>query len=270
MRPSPIRHPTFPTPCQAVGSLDIGRPSRRFLPRVSQDRGASAGRPASRAGSRAVSTLRPGSGGCAPESGRTAVDLLERLRLVVEPVAEHEHTPLALAERGERLLERLAAQRELDLLLGQRPLAGDEVAEDGVLLVADRLIEARRRPRPATPLARLLERDRAPRRDGAPPTLPARSCAALESLSSRRHGRAQPAIRRAGFAAEALRRRQPRGSARARPPSRVSRQLAVRAASASAIGPRWRPTITRSSSRVVAITMITGRDHTLAAVGGDR
>src|SRR5712692_7439451 len=79
-----------------------------------------------------------------PRQAKPAADLLQRLRLVVvEPVAEHEHLPLALAERGERLLQRLAAQGELDQLVGEKPLVGDEVAEDGVLPVADRLIEAR-------------------------------------------------------------------------------------------------------------------------------
>src|SRR5207249_2883230 len=76
-----------------------------------------------------------------------APDLLERLRLVVgEPVAEDEHLPLALTQRRERRGERLAPQRQLDLLLRQRPVAGDEVAEGCILLVADRLVEARRRP----------------------------------------------------------------------------------------------------------------------------
>src|SRR5439155_17899159 len=94
-----------------------------------------------------------------PCQAEPAADLLERLRLVVvEAVAEHEHHPLTLAERGERLLQRLAAQGDFDLLLGQRPLPGDEVAEKGVLLVADRLVEARRRPRSGTRLARLLDR----------------------------------------------------------------------------------------------------------------
>src|SRR5207247_2202711 len=75
-----------------------------------------------------------------------------------EAVAEHEHLPLAVAERRERLLERLAAQRELDLLLGQRALAGDEVAEDGVLLVADGLVEAGGGAGGRAYLARLLDR----------------------------------------------------------------------------------------------------------------
>src|SRR5256714_14441078 len=56
-------------------------------------------------------------------------DFLERLRLgVVEPVAEDQHLPLALGERRKGLGERLAAQRDLDLLVGKRALAGDEVS----------------------------------------------------------------------------------------------------------------------------------------------
>src|SRR5437879_1396518 len=83
---------------------------------------------------------------------KPAADLLQRLWLVVvEAVAEHEHLPLALAERGQHPLERLAAQGELDQLVREEPLVGDEVAEDGVLPVADRLIEARRPPRPGPP-----------------------------------------------------------------------------------------------------------------------
>ena len=89
-----------------------------------------------------------------PRQAKPAADLLQRLRLVVvEAVAEHKHLPLALAERSERLLERLAAEGELDLLLGKGTVAGDEVAEDGVLLVADGLIEARHRTRRGTHLA---------------------------------------------------------------------------------------------------------------------
>src|SRR5438034_6572633 len=58
-------------------------------------------------------------------------DLLEGLRLgVVEPVAEDQHLALALRERCERLCEGLAAERDLDLLVGERPVAGDEIAED--------------------------------------------------------------------------------------------------------------------------------------------
>src|SRR5262249_31499321 len=88
-----------------------------------------------------------------------AADLLERLRLVVgEALAEDQHLPLAPPQRGERLLERLAAERELDLLLRQRPVAGDEIPEDRVLLVADRLVEARGGAGGRADLARLLDR----------------------------------------------------------------------------------------------------------------
>ena len=88
-------------------------------------------------------------------------DLLERLRLGAgEPVAHHDDLALALGERGERVPERLAAQVELDGLLGQRLVAGDEVAEDGVLAVADRRVEARRRARRRAHLEHLLHGER--------------------------------------------------------------------------------------------------------------
>src|SRR5436309_6197033 len=77
-----------------------------------------------------------------------AADVLKRLRLRVrEPVTEDDHVALSLGERGQGLRKRLAAQRALDGLLWQRVVVGDEVAEDGVLLLADRLIEAGRSPR---------------------------------------------------------------------------------------------------------------------------
>src|SRR3954471_20349850 len=87
-----------------------------------------------------------------------AADLLERLRLgVLEPVPKDEHTPLALRQDGPRGRPRLAAQRRLDLLLGQRPVALDEVAERRVFLVPDRLVEARRRTRRRLDLVRLVD-----------------------------------------------------------------------------------------------------------------
>src|SRR5205085_4347358 len=73
-------------------------------------------------------------------------DLLERLRLRVrEAVAEDDHLPLAIGERRERHREGFASQRVLDGLLRKRIVVGDEVAEDGVLLLSDGLVEARRR-----------------------------------------------------------------------------------------------------------------------------
>src|SRR5438067_7220789 len=75
-------------------------------------------------------------------------DLLEGLGLgVVEPVAEDQHLALALRERRKSICEGLTAERNLDLLIGQRPVTGDEIAEDGVLGVADGLVEAGRGPR---------------------------------------------------------------------------------------------------------------------------
>src|SRR4051812_24843988 len=87
-----------------------------------------------------------------------AADLLERLRLgVLEPVAQDEDAPLAFGEDGERVRKRLATQRRLDLLLGEWAVALDEVAEDRVLLVTDRLVEARRRSRGRLPLVCLVD-----------------------------------------------------------------------------------------------------------------
>src|SRR5215204_233087 len=85
-------------------------------------------------------------------------DLLERPRLrVVEAVAEDEHGALTLRERPERTGEGLAAERDLDLLVGLRALARYEVPEHGVLGLSDRLVEARRRMRRRLHLARLLD-----------------------------------------------------------------------------------------------------------------
>jgi hypothetical protein len=66
--------------------------------------------------------------------------------------------PLALGERVERLRERLAAQRDLDLFVRQRPFAGDEVAKNRVLGLADGLVEARRRSRRSLDLVCLGDR----------------------------------------------------------------------------------------------------------------
>src|SRR2546423_9615910 len=92
-----------------------------------------------------------------PRQAEAAADLLERLRLGVdEPVAQDDHLPLAPRQRAERLLQRLAAQRDLDLLVGGRSVAGNEGAEHRVVLVADRLVERRRRTAPGLDLLRLL------------------------------------------------------------------------------------------------------------------
>src|SRR5262249_47006412 len=89
----------------------------------------------------------------------TTADLLERLRLVVvETVAQSENLAPALVESGEGRLQRLAPERELDLLVRQWPFTGDEVAEHRFFLIPDGLVEARRRPGRRTHLAGLLDR----------------------------------------------------------------------------------------------------------------
>ena len=65
---------------------------------------------------------------------------------------------VALGQRTQRDRERLGAQRVLDLLVGQRALARDEVAEHGVVRLADRRIERCRGARSRAHLLGLLER----------------------------------------------------------------------------------------------------------------
>src|SRR5262245_16735147 len=90
----------------------------------------------------------------------TAPDLLERLRLgVVEAVTQRQDLTLALLERAQRGRQRLRAKRDLDLLLRQRVVARDEVAEDRVLLLADGLVERCRRAGGGLHFERLLERE---------------------------------------------------------------------------------------------------------------
>src|SRR5262249_20168191 len=68
-------------------------------------------------------------------------------------------------ERCERLEERAAPELELDPLFGERVLASDEVAEHGLVGVADRCVETRRCTRRRAHLERLLERQRGLVRD---------------------------------------------------------------------------------------------------------
>ena len=96
-----------------------------------------------------------------------AADLLERARrLAEEPEAQLDHLALALGERAESRLDVLAPERErrgVERRLGL--VVGDEVAERGVLLLADRLLERDGQLRHAQDLAHLLDRtSRAPRR----------------------------------------------------------------------------------------------------------
>ncbi len=85
--------------------------------------------------------------------------MLERVRLLAaQAVAELEHLAVALGERLEGPVERLLLQPALGQLLRKRVVAGHEVAEDRVLLLADRLVEARGRPCGRTDLERLLKR----------------------------------------------------------------------------------------------------------------
>src|ERR1700730_899317 len=75
-----------------------------------------------------------------------SADLIQRARmLAVEPVAELEHLALPARERAEDLAQRLLAQRHRGGFVGQLlVLVGEEVAELGLVLVADRLLERHR------------------------------------------------------------------------------------------------------------------------------
>ena len=87
-------------------------------------------------------------------------DLLERLRVLVavEPVAQLDHELLALRQRLDRAMERVVAEREHDFLLDVAGILRDEVAERGVAVVADGLVEARDRARGRAHLLHVLER----------------------------------------------------------------------------------------------------------------
>src|SRR6185295_12441040 len=81
-------------------------------------------------------------------------DLVERARvLAAEAVAQLEHAALAVGEVLQRLAQGLLGEDLRGALVGRLgPLVGDELAELGLLLVADRLLERDRR------LGRALDR----------------------------------------------------------------------------------------------------------------
>src|SRR3954467_12551813 len=87
-------------------------------------------------------------------------DLFEGARLAAgEPEAQLDHRTLALGKRRERRLDVGAAQRERRSLVGSLGvLVLDEVAELGVLLLADRLLERDGMLRHAQDLAHLVSR----------------------------------------------------------------------------------------------------------------
>src|SRR5690242_18544942 len=78
-------------------------------------------------------------------------DLVERARvLAAEAVAQLQHAALAVGEVLQRLAEGLLGEDlRRALVRGLRALVGDELAELGLLLVADRLLERDRRLRRA-------------------------------------------------------------------------------------------------------------------------
>src|SRR3954471_19001546 len=90
-----------------------------------------------------------------------AAHLVERARvLAAEPVAQLQHAPLAVGEVLERLAQRLLGEDLRGPLIGGLgALVGDELAELGFLLVADRLLERHRRLRRALDRLDLLRLD---------------------------------------------------------------------------------------------------------------
>src|SRR5215210_1190546 len=72
-----------------------------------------------------------------------AAHLVQRARVLpAEPVAQLEDAPLAVGEVLQRLAQRLLGEDLRSALVrGLGPLVGDELAELGFLLVADRLLE---------------------------------------------------------------------------------------------------------------------------------
>src|SRR5205085_6457719 len=89
-----------------------------------------------------------------------AADLLERARLLtLEPEPKLDHLPLARRERGERVVDVAAPQRERRRVERRlRLLVLDEVPELGLLLLADRLLQRDRQLRHAQDLPHLVRR----------------------------------------------------------------------------------------------------------------
>src|SRR4051794_5681355 len=87
--------------------------------------------------------------------------LVERPRmLAAEAVAQLEHAPLAVGQVLERLAQSLLGEDLRGAVVrGLGPLVGDELAELGLLLVADRLLERHRRLRRALDRVDLLRLD---------------------------------------------------------------------------------------------------------------
>ena len=89
-----------------------------------------------------------------------AADLAQRRRLAAgDPVAQLDDLALALGQLAERGAQRLGAQRDVDLVLGRRRVGRQQVAERGVLLLAERPVERRDRARGVAQRVQLLDRE---------------------------------------------------------------------------------------------------------------
>src|SRR4051794_18240943 len=89
-----------------------------------------------------------------------AADRLERSRVAVavQAVAELQHLAIAVRQVGERAMQQALLEADGDLLLGRGLLAGEQIAEGTLALLADRPVEARHRACRGAHLAHLLQR----------------------------------------------------------------------------------------------------------------
>src|SRR5512133_17656 len=90
-----------------------------------------------------------------------AADRLERSRIAVavQPVAPLQHFLLLVGKLGDRAPEHVLLEADRQLLLGLRLLGGEQVAERGIALRADRPVEARDRARGLPHFSELLQRE---------------------------------------------------------------------------------------------------------------
>ncbi len=89
-----------------------------------------------------------------------AADLAQRGRLAAgDAVAQLDDLALALGQLVQRGVQRLGAERDVDLVLGARPVGRQQVAERGVVLLAERPVERRDGAGGVAQRAQLLDRE---------------------------------------------------------------------------------------------------------------
>src|SRR5215204_6980088 len=95
-----------------------------------------------------------------PRDPEPSADLLQRLRLLrPQAVAQSQYRLLPLGQLLERLVQRGLGQADLDLLLDAALGDADEVADRRVVVLAERLVEARHRACRLAHLLQVLQRD---------------------------------------------------------------------------------------------------------------